>query len=646
METIDIKDEDNTRTDSRIQWMEAFADNSDPYNHERGIILFAKTCFPDLVYDSIPRLHSELYRDLLQLYHPRYRFTQERQLQETVFRGAAKSTISSFIFPTYVTCMNGFKIKIADWDRENNALKSMNGIEVEIREDVIVIVSETGTMAENWITSIRGSIASNQIIKKVFGNLKQQAVKDDEGKWTRSAFTIVKHSLPEIWQRGKGLTLVGKGVNMQQRGLNIRGRPTLEILDDLYSMNNTKTPESRAKVRYIVDAEIRNSLDPKRGKIISMGTVVHEDTVVIDFENSRFWHTIKYPIMEKVLFDEIISKHCKINRDKGYMSYPDRKQCAELESKGYHTAWKDRWTLEMLLAKYAENIEKRTESMFWQEMFHITLAEEDKRIRKNMIRWADMELVEKQISGNWYSFVRLKDYEVEDGGIKKDKYVHVNVGIGIDAAMSYKTTADNSAIIMVGVDYFGRVYFIKNKFGKFGISDEMKPEYVNKYINKLCMNTSQIQRIGSTDEIFRWAYGSQHRFKFVIEVNSIGAEIYRQVRTKMTNYGMRYMLLEVLQTTNKEERILDTLQPYYQSRSAYHNSSDNQEQLVYELEFLGKAKNDDNADIAATVVSQLSKPSSLVLWQGGDTGKRDQKYTRPKWLGTVSMGGHRKWRTQ
>lgn len=624
-------------TDKRIEWLKAWADNSDPWDENRGIILFAKTCFPEIVYDKIPHLHLELYRDLLQLYNPRYRFAQERQLQEIVFRGAAKSTLSSFIFPIYISLMNGFTIRIADWDRENNALKSMDGIEVDIREDLIVIVSETGAMAENWITQIRGSVASNKWIKQVFGNLKQQAVKDDEGKWTRSAFTIVKHGLSEEWQRGKGLTLIGKGVNMQVRGINVRGRPTLIIFDDLYSLNNTKTPESRQKVRYIADAEIRNSIDPKRGKVISMGTVVHEDTVVVDYKHSKFWHTIERPIMDKILFDEAVHKYCRINRDRGSMDYPSAQKCKELEDSGYKTYWQDRWSLEMLFAKYAETIEKRSESMFWQEMFHITMAEEDKKIRKDMMRWADMELVQKNISGSWYSFVKLKE---RDG----ERYVHVNLAIGIDAAMSYKSTADNSALVMIGMDYFGRIYYIRNKFGKFGISDELKNEYADKYINKLCTNYSHISRIGSTDEIFRWVHNTHHRPKFVIEVNSIGAEIYRQVKTKMNNYGMRYMLLEVLQTTNKEERILDTLQPYYQSRSAYHNSADNQEQLCYELEFLGKAKNDDNADISATIVSQLSKPSSLVSWESQNV-KANPKYKPPSWASPSTSTAHRKWRT-
>ena len=618
-----------------LEWRNIWADNSDFTNLDRGIIGFARTCFPDIAYDSTPTIHEEMYRDLLQLYNPRYRFAQERQLQEIVFRGAAKSTVSSFIFPTYISCMNGFKIRIADWDRERNAYLSMDGIEVEIREDLIVIISETGTLSEGWVTQIRGAMANNKMIRGVFGNLKSESVKDDEGKWTRSAFTIIKDNLKEEWQRGKGLTLQSKGVNMQIRGINVKGRPTLIIFDDLYSGGNTKTPESRAKIRYIANAEAKNSLDPVRGKIVSIGTVVHEDTIINDYKNSEFWHTIEYPIMDKLLFDEVITNHCRINRETAKMSYPSRQECKELESQGYITHWRERWTLEMLLAKYAEAIETRTDSTFWQEYFHITLAEEDKRIRQDMVRYADMKLVEKQINGNWYSFVSLT---MPDGSTE---YRHVNLGIGVDAAISYKITADNSALILVGIDYYGRLYAIKNESGKFGISDEYKTEYKDDYQNRLCLDITKIARIGSVDQMFRWLFKTRHRVKFIIEVNSIGAEVVRQARTKMGNYGMRYSLIEVLQTVNKEERIMDTLQPYYQDHAVYHQKD--QQKLIYELEFLGKAKNDDNADIFATVVSQIYKPNQLVEWDKKII-EQNEGYKSPWFIKTHSTS-HRNWRT-
>lgn len=610
-----------------LAWREIWADNSNPDDINRGIICFARMCFPDIIYNDIPQVQKDIYRDLLQLYNPKYTFAQERQFQEIVARGFGKSTISSFIFPTYLTCMNGFEIKIADWDRDDGGLNSLNGILVEVKEDLIVIMSETGTMAENWITQIRGAIANNRYIKQVFGNLKNESVKDDEGKWTRNAFTVIKDNLKESWQRGKGLTLLGKGVNMQIRGINVKGRPTLIIFDDLYSLGNTKTPESRAKIRYIANAEAKNSLDPVRGKIVSIGTVVHEDTIVVDYKKSKFWHTVEYQMMDKVLFDEVINQYCRIDREKNILYYPSSEECKKLEKKGYITHWPDRWTLEMLLTAYAEKIESRTESIFWQEFFHITLAEEDKRIRQDMVRWVNMDLVSKQIGGHWYSFVRI------DKGNEEYDYRHVNLGLGIDMAISYKISADNSAIILVGMDYYGRLYIIKNQSGKYGISDEFKEDYINAYHNKLCTNYSHIARIGSIDEMFRWMLDkdgkiSPHRPKFILEVNSIGVEGARQAKLKMNNYGMRYMMLEVLQTADKEERILDTLQPFYQSRSVYHNIG--QEKIVYELEYLGKAKNDDNADIEATVVSQLTKPTQLVEWNQKEI--KDDRYKKMKFL--------------
>ena len=197
--------DNNNSSETSLLWRDLFADNSDWRDPSRGLLLFSKTIFPSLAYDETPFFHYELYRDLLQLYNPKYRFAQERQLQEIIFRGGSKSTISSLIFPTYIACMNGFNIKIADWDRSSETDISMNGIEVKVDEDLIIIVSETGSVAENWIVTIRGTLSKNPFIREIFGNFKQQALRDDEGKWTRSGFAIIKDSSPIEWQRGSHL---------------------------------------------------------------------------------------------------------------------------------------------------------------------------------------------------------------------------------------------------------------------------------------------------------------------------------------------------------------------------------------------------------------------------------------------------------
>ena len=632
-----------------MKWKEIYADNSDPFNNDKGIIRFALDLFPHAIVASygVPGIHHDVYRTLLQLYNPNKTFAQQRQLQLTLFREASKSTITNLIFVSYIICNNGNKIKIADWEDikdesgkvVSGRLKSLNGIEVTIDENLIVICSETATMAENWVLRLRNEISSNHRLKTVYGVMKPQSLRDEDGKWTASRFKALRSKLPDF-QCGADVSIVAKGAGQQFRGMNIDGRPTLIIFDDIYSLRNTVTPEGRQKMRYWVNAEAINTLDRNSGKTVMIGTIVHDDTALVDNQKSPFWQNIEYPAMNIEEFKYILDNYCTINRDLGTMSWPTEDKCKELELKGYKTAWPIKLTLYMLIAKFAENILSRRESMFWQEMFHITIAEDDKIIRQSMMKTRELELVERRINNQWFSFVK-----VFDPVAKTTEYVHVNLGTGIDGALSYKDSADNSAIMTVGIDFYGRIYVVWNKFGKFSITDEIKKEFeaVNNSTT-LCRDINHIQRVGSVDEIFRYYYGTNHRPKIIIETNSVGAEIVRQFRRKMAVYNMRYIVIDFPQTTNKIERILDTLAPYYQSRAVTHNVG--QETLKYELEFCGKTKHDDNADVMQAIVANIERPSKLITWEQGVSKEVEAPYKSPKFLGIKpNYKTYEQWRT-
>lgn len=612
-----------------LEWRDIWSDNSDYTNTDKGIIRFAKTLYPDDTYNETPPVHLRMYRNLLQLFNPRYRFLEERQLQLTLPRGISKSTITNLFFISYVVCFNGLKIKIPDWDIANDCFYSDTIFEVEIDKSFIVLISETSAIAETWIRRLKGEFAKNRWIRQVFGNMKEQAIKDDDGKWTQTALGFIKDAtnkegyiIPD-WQRGKNTYVVAKGSGMQMRGINIKGRPDLEIWDDMYSLYNTKTEESRHKIRYFATAEAKDGIDPIKGAVVSLATIVHEDTIPVDNEKSKFWTTIKEPIMDLGLFKEVLANYCTVDYDRGILNYPDRAVLKDLEKKGYTTIWPDRISLEMLVVKLAEKMETKTVSMFYQEYFHIVIAEEDKEIKPEMFQVKPIELVEKNIGGTWYSFAKHLDNE------GKEVYHNVNLALGTDSATSYKTRADNSAIIYVGKDYYNRLYIFLNKSGKYAFNDEIETiEDRKEYAMKLCLDRTKIKRIGSGDEMFRIVHNTHHRPLFIIETNNAGGELAKQIKAKMQNYGMQYQYIEVYQTSNKIERILDTLKPYYQSRSVIHNIG--QDILQHELEYLGKTTNDDNADILASCVMNLRKPTIEINYNTQATV--DKKYTPPSWL--------------
>lgn len=625
------------------EWYDNWADNSDPDNINKGIISFARTLFPNIIESKygVPDVHKDMYKQLLQLYNPKYTNYIQRQLQLMLARDFAKSTCGIFVFPLYLLCFNGHKIKVANLD-DDGELIDFNGVETTINEDVIVIMSETLKMAENWALRIRREISVNRFLKTVFGTMKPESVRDDEGKWTASQFKCLKDRLPDksapdwkskLYQSGRNATLVAKGANQQIRGLNIDGRVTTFLFDDLYSQKNTITPESRQKIRYMVSAEAKNGIDKNTGKVVFIGTMVHDDTLIKDNMSNKNYKVIKYTAMDKDKFHYVLNKYVEINSENRTCKIPTQKECKELEESGYVTNWKERYSLYILLSEYSEafegKIEGRTLGMFWQEKFHDVLSEEDKVFRQEHFKPLKMELVHVEIQGRKTTFIKIHKL---DGNVE---YRTVNIAIGIDRAISYSERADDTAIILVAKDCKSRVYFMKLMAGKFGTTDEFKDEYDGLYLDKLCLDRNKIKRIGAVDEVFRWLHGTNANCKIIIEVNSAGNETVRVALAKRRMYKMFYPVIEVLNTRNKIERISDALSPYIEMM--YFNTDGELEQLKNQLEYLGKTTKDDCADIAGTVVEHLRRPEIEEKFENSLIAKPKkyetymQKYNKQKY---------------
>lgn len=555
------------------QWQDLFRDNSDPDNIEKGIIRFSRELFPSAIDEllGVAECHKHIYQECLSNYSAQYKFPTERQLQLVVFRGAAKSTIANLIFATYIICFNGNEIILPNNER---AL---------VNEDLIIIASETNNFAVNWVSRIRMELAVNPMIKKVFGTMKPKAIRDDNGMWRLNIFLAQKQQGNNPLYAGKNVHLLGLGVGQQTRGVNVGGRPTLIIADDLYSAKSVVTPEAREKTRYWFNNELKNTLNPQRGKIVSIGTVVHEDTIIVDNMNSRFWRTVEYPLMSVEKFNEILNNHCKINRDKRTCQIPNSGECEELEKQGYVTAWKQQYPLEYVLQKFAETIEnpsEKSESGFWQEFFHQTIAETDKAIRQEQIIVVDFPI--KQVGRMTY--VQVENYE------GKLEWRNLNTAVAIDSATSDQLGAANTAIVWAGIDYLSNVYVLDSRSGKFGVYD-----YTDE---------NGTLKVGTINELFRMI--GDHYTKIYIEVYNLGAEITRQLRVYQKTHGKKNTVIPLSQTDNKEERIIQTLSPYYQSKSIYHRPG--QSQLIHQLEYLGKTKLKDEADALEMAVRNLLKP--------------------------------------
>src|SRR5690606_4554524 len=193
-------------------WIESkeavYTDNTDSNN--LGIVKWLEDFFPEYTPQRTPEFHKEFYSLLLSLYSPQYRNRYDRQRLFKSYRGSGKSSSATFGFPIYVMAHNGqtikIKVPVASIQPDGETLVEEKVVDVVLNEKLIVIVSKTGLMAEEFAVRIRDEIATNEMFRYFYGNDIRDALDAIDGQWTKKAFKF------------NGCYLIGLGTGMQIRG--------------------------------------------------------------------------------------------------------------------------------------------------------------------------------------------------------------------------------------------------------------------------------------------------------------------------------------------------------------------------------------------------------------------------------------------
>ena len=122
--------------------------------------------------------------------------------------------------------------------------------------------------------SIKSELENNDAIRTVYGNMVPQ-LKGQKGiKWTNKHFETTN-----------GVNVVARGAG-KGRGVNIKNqRPTKVIIDDGETDEQVNSKMRRQKYHDWVSQVVIPSLDPKRGRLKMIGTVIHPHCEVL-----RFYH--------------------------------------------------------------------------------------------------------------------------------------------------------------------------------------------------------------------------------------------------------------------------------------------------------------------------------------------------------------------
>lgn len=200
----------------------------------------------------------------------------------------------------------------------------------------ILPVSATATSAVTQGENLKRELLQNPEISKIFGSMKSDTFSKDQ------------------WITSNGVMVMPRGAGQQVRGLlyDIH-RPDLIIVDDLETSEGVQSEEQRAKLYDWFFSDLCNCVDrtSKNWKIVVIGTVLHEDALLVNLLDDPEWTSIRLEICD----DELKS------------NWPDF--ITDEEVKAMHTGFKHRGQLDVFYREY-RNIPISTEdATFRQEYF-------------------------------------------------------------------------------------------------------------------------------------------------------------------------------------------------------------------------------------------------------------------------------------
>lgn len=576
-----------------------------------GVLVFARTFFPEVFDSPFSVMHYNIIKQLLEMYNPKYTRRTERQLYINIHREAAKTTVSSFLFPLYQIYLKGYTSIVRYGDELH---------EVKIGERFIMLCSETATAAENLTTNLKSVVETRTDLIPVFGDKHPQVVEIDEMS-TRKG--------DKLWRKNAFITqdgtiVYGIGSGQQVRGKNVlNSRPTLIIVDDMYSSNSVLTEHNRAKLDYWFYAELVNSGDSMKGKIAWLGTLVHLDTVITKMKKSDSWFGMSIPVIGMEELSDALG-HCTITADE--VIIPSQDMCMTLQNTYSTLSWPQRHTLYYILSIYKQSYENKKLRYFYQEYINVTEPPEE-------ATFPDSKFLKVPLTIKW-----LKDpvtyelrYTISFQYEGMTWTGQPRFTLGIDVASGESSKSDDTVLCCLGLCVWQAVVPGSNRLiektlpimmhiegGKYGIYDEeqsmttgTKPGIANA-VERIC------QRIPVG--------------RVRIEVNGQQGTIAREIRKNMREKGVKVLGTDLMvqyeeqfSQGNKEERIRAVMGALVQKHEFIIVNSSVQlfNKTISQLQTLGSSDHEDYADAPAIAAGSLQLVKKTVY-------KAQQKPLPPK----------------
>lgn len=332
----------------------------------------------------------------------------------------------------------------------------------------IMIVSANEEIALSFNRAIMNHLENNQKLIEDFEYLVPQF--QDKKKWGEKAI-IVKRETME-----KDPTVVAVGVG----GKIISRRADIIIIDDLIDMDSARTKSSRNKTREWFENVLIPILEDD-GRLIIAGTAWYRGDIY-----DTLWQESEFDIRMKLkglIYD------ARYERDKQVRYIPynilewpyaqkaqdifaddllNRYQLYTALKKG--TLWPDKWDFPKLMAKKRGG--NMSMSSFLRQYLNEPTSEEEKVFKDTYLKKALDRGSQKSLLTNYDNM--KPDF--------KNGFGHLIIAIGLDLAISKKSTADESAIAVWGLTEKRDRVLLWLDHGRWS-PDETKQRVLDAYYN-------------------------------------------------------------------------------------------------------------------------------------------------------------------
>lgn len=263
-------------------------------------------------------------------------------------------------------------------------------------------------------------------VSQVGANFEQLLMILDENEALKKHLKVKKSRLgddPTIYiynvDLKKTIYLKGRGTGQKMRGTRIGGkRPNIILLDDIENDENVESKESREKLANWFYNAVIPAVNPNRFEIIFIGTPLHQDALLVKLlENPKFVF-IQLPAAEELTLEMLKDKNVNVI-----------------------SAWSDRFTKKYLLDMYDLYKGAGRTTAFWQEFMLQIAPKEDLLFEVDKIRRYNIEDLKGQLSDFTYY-------------------------VSVDPAISQSTSADYTAISVIGVNSNNDWFLVDGFFGR------------------------------------------------------------------------------------------------------------------------------------------------------------------------------------